>query len=236
MHPLIRIVCFLVFTACLAFGDAWQVLCAFVLLVVGYGLIRVPLDSAARMLGRLRWFFLSLLIVYGWFTPGRALWFEASSGMARFAPTIEGLEAGSERIAALVAIMLSAHLLLRTLSREQLLAAIYGLARPLALFGQVRERMAVRMLLVIELLESTRALVVGRLAANQGGVIAGLRAAGDVTSDLLIAVMQRAEGGAGDIRIIVSERIPLIQWSYPVILWLVFFAAGRLGQILNPAI
>ena len=230
VHPLIRIVCFLVFAGWLAFGDVPRVLCAFALLTVGYAWLNsVPVKLAGRMLSRLRWFFLSLLVIYGWFTPGRPLW-PGTSGLAAMAPSIEGLLAGAERIAALAAIVLGVNLLLRSTSREQLLSAIYGLARPLAVFGGVRERLAVRMMLVIEALDGTRELVIGRLAARNRSVT-GLRAAGELTSDLLIEIMQRAEADAGEVRVIADCPAPAAQWGYPLLLWLGFYLAGWLGAV-----
>lgn len=151
MHPLIRVVCFLVFSASLAFGNGMDLLCGGLLLAAAY-LSTSPrlLLPAVRMVSRLRWFLLSILIVYGWFTPGQPLLGAESARFAELWPSREGMEAGLLRAALLMAIVAGANLLLRTTSREQLLLAVYSMARPLALCGVSRERLAVRMVLVIE--------------------------------------------------------------------------------------
>jgi energy-coupling factor transport system permease protein len=227
VHPLIRVLCFIVFAAWLALGGPSELACGFALLVAGYAAQRpVPLLPALRMLRRLRWFFLSLLVLYGWFTPDPAPWPNRTSALAALMPSPAGLAAGGERIAVLVAIVAGVNLLLRTTSREQMLAAIYGLALPLAPFG-LRERLAVRMMLVIETLEGTRDLVTSRLAERGG--LSGLRAAGALASELVIEVVRRAETGAGGVRLIAHRPAPPVQWLYPVILWLGFFVASRIG-------
>jgi hypothetical protein len=224
MHPLIRVVCFLIFAGWLALGDLSRLLCAFLLLILGYIWLGSPLRPARTMLYRLRWFFVSLLVLYGWFTPGEALWFAAGSAVAAVVPSIEGLIAGLGRIAALTAIVLGVNLLLRSTTREQLLTAVYGLARPLSPFGKLRERLAIRMALVIEVLESVRALVATRLATSGG--LRSVRAAGELTSQVVIDVIERADSDTKEVRTVTDDPVPLLQWVYPMGLWAIFYAAG----------
>lgn len=114
LHPHIRLVSFLIFAAFVAVGKPWP------------------------LLRRMRWLFLSLLIICLWFTPGQPLLPTFSS-----TPTLEGIEEGLQRIVALVLLALAASLLLQTTPRAPLLAA-------LGWIGIKTERLAVRIALTLE--------------------------------------------------------------------------------------
>ena len=201
------------------------------LLLVAAYLVTSPrhFPPAVRMLTRLRWFLLSLLIVYGWFTPGAPLFGAEGARFAAVWPSREGLLEGLLRAALLAAIVAGANLLLRTTAREQLLLAVYGLARPLALFGVSRERVAVRMVLVIDALDPVRRIVTERMAAAPGGR-PDLRSAGRFASAVMQHVVREAEGVAcGSVQLSGAGVPPPVQWSYPVLLWALFYAAARIG-------
>ncbi|MBK8162623.1 MAG: hypothetical protein IPK65_05600 [Gammaproteobacteria bacterium] len=229
MHPLIRVVCFLVFSASLAFGNGMDLLCGGLLLAAAY-LSTSPrlLLPAVRMVSRLRWFLLSILIVYGWFTPGQPLLGAESARFADLWPSREGMEAGLLRAALLMAIVAGANLLLRTTSREQLLLAVYSMARPLALCGVSRERLAVRMVLVIEALDPVRRIVTEQMAAAPGGR-PDLRTAGRFASGVMQNVVREAEAVAGGSVQLSGHDTPPAQWIYPALLAGLFYAVARLG-------
>jgi energy-coupling factor transport system permease protein len=217
-----------VFSACLAFGDAIALLCGTVLLAGAYLWISPRLfPPALSMLYRMRWFLLSLLIVYGWFTPGPPLIGEEGARFAALWPSRAGLSAGLLRAALLAGIVSGANLLLRTTTREQLLIAVYGLARPLAPLGISRERIAVRMVLVIEALDPVRRIVTEQMAAL-GGVLQNLRSAGRFASGVMLQVVQQAEGAARATVDLPRAGAPALrQWIYPLLLWGVFWCAAR---------
>lgn len=230
VHPLIRVVCFLVFSVCLAFGNGMDLLCGALLLIAAY-VATSPrhLSPAVRMLSRLRWFLLSLLIVYGWFTPGNPLFGAEGGRFAAMWPSREGLMEGLLRAALLAAIVAGANLLLRTTAREQMLLAVYGLTRPLALFGVSRERVAVRMVLVIDALDPVRRIVTERMAAAPGGR-PDLRSAGRFASGVMQHVVREAEAvTCGSVQLSGAGAPPPAQWAYPLILWALFYAAARIG-------
>lgn len=98
-----------------------------------------------RLVVRLRWFFLSILVLYTWFTPalpGEPL----QGGISSLMP---GLIAGSERILALVIIVGYAGLLLLFSSRDEIIGGIYTLLTPMKWLGIEPERLAVRLGLVL---------------------------------------------------------------------------------------
>ena len=124
-------------------------------LLLLYALAGIPSPAIlVLMIKRLRWLLLAILLVYGWWTPGENLW----PGAGALSPTSEGLSFGLLRVMALMAIVAAVHLLLQSTSREQLLPAIMQLIRPVT-SKQVRERIAVRVLLSIEAVAQVQILV-----------------------------------------------------------------------------
>ena len=99
-----------------------------------------------RLVTRLRWFFLSILILYVWFTPGLPA--IHSDGGTSFMST--GLMMGVERILALVIIVGYSGLLLSLSSRREIITGIYVLLSPLRKLGVDAARLAVRLGLVLE--------------------------------------------------------------------------------------
>lgn len=227
MHPLIRVLCFLVFAVWLAWGGRQQLLFGALLLACLYLLIApASIRAAGVMIRRLRWFLVSLLIVYGWFTPGRPLGIDAGSALTPLLPTAEGLADGISRCAVLVTIVLAVNLLLRTTTRSQLLSAIHGLALPFAMVGLSRERLALRIMLVMDAVEDVRRIVIDRLAAGRAGV-RGPRAAGEFASGLVLHVIAEADRRRPE-QVAVSLDGPpsALQWCFPVLLWAALYASG----------
>ena len=144
----------LVFTAAMAMARPALLAGGLVFLLLLYALAGNPSPATlARMLKRLRWLLLAILLVYGWWTPGISLWPAAGA----FSPTMEGLYLGMLRVLALMAIVAAVHLLLQSTPREELLPAIMQLIRPLTT-RQMRERIAVRTLLSMEAVTQVQSL------------------------------------------------------------------------------
>lgn len=212
MHPVIRISSFLVAAVFLASGELSA------MLVVAAGLvavlIRLPVAgwrTPLALLRRLRWLLISLLVVYGWFTPGTALW----PALGAATPTQEGLSEGLLRGGALLLIALAAQLLMLATSRPQLLAALYWLARPLRMIGVSRERLAIRLALTLEAVPKLSAVMTPALyqslegnAATRFGQIAARALQG--------ALDQAARQADSAIDIVTALRPPLYQWLYPL--------------------
>lgn len=102
-----------------------------------------------RLLKRVRYILLFLLIVYAYNTPGEyvAGWYFST------APSYEGIGAGVEQMLRLAAILAGLALLLATTGREQLIAGLYWLARPFRFAGLDPERFAVRLWLTLYYVE-----------------------------------------------------------------------------------
>ncbi|MFZ5595078.1 MAG: hypothetical protein ACOY4D_12625 [Pseudomonadota bacterium] len=224
IHPAIRIAGFLVLAVFLSLGSLDILLIAAVLLVALYLIAGAPhLAPALKMLHRMRWLFLSLAIIYFWFTPGEPLLFSAAS----WAPTLEGLQEGMIRIASLIVIVLAVNLLLQTTSRDQLFGAIYWLVGPLRLIGIPRDRLVLRMTLVLDTVPKVQAWVAQSSAVDipLAGKVARI---GDTMSNLYLQALRHAESeDCHAIEIATHGRPPLLQWLYPlslvVVLWSISF-------------
>ena len=223
-HPVIRIISFLVLAAYLATAGRAGALLAAAALALLYAFLGLRhLAPAWRMIRRMRWFFLSLLVIYFWFTPGQpALGFLPLP--SAYLPTVQGMVAGAARIASLLLIILAVNLLLCTTPRQELIGAIHWLARPLAWLGICPDRLAVRMHLVMDALASVQALVRQALPGRDGGG-RRLRQLGCFAADVFRGVTEAAERApCRDVTLRRCLAPPLYQWLYPLALGAVFAA------------
>ncbi|HEB91890.1 MAG TPA: hypothetical protein ENI94_00140 [Gammaproteobacteria bacterium] len=234
MHPVIKIILFLIYAAAIAFGGVTTLLAGAVLMLVLY--LPGPgerLLLAFRMLRRMRWFFLSIALVYLLFTPGRLLFSAWPWG-----PTLEGLAGGGLRIASLVLIVFAVNLLLRTTPRPALISAILWCLTPLAWVGLPRERLAVRIALTLDAVDSVQVIYRHRPRDDEHGAEppvnihpASLKARlwriGATAQRLVSAVIEQAESAP-----VVAIEVPrpsspaLLQWLYPLLLGALFMVLG----------
>ncbi|HFE37439.1 MAG TPA: hypothetical protein ENK06_03330 [Gammaproteobacteria bacterium] len=148
MHPVIRLVCFIIFAAFVSTGQGLILLAGFLLLFLVWLILKQgPSPKAWLMLKRMRLFYLSILFIYLWFTPGEIMF--VLPGI--WSPTYEGFMLAAERILALCLLVFSVETLLRTTSRPLLLTGLYYLASPLMLLGVNRNQFIVRIILTLDL-------------------------------------------------------------------------------------
>lgn len=217
MHPVIRLACFLVFAAFLTREGAPGLVFAAVLLgalfVVAGG---AGLGASARMLRRLRWLFMSLLVVYLWFTPGTPI---AGPADSPWVPTWQGATQGTERIAALVLIVLAVNLLIARTARPKLLAAIHWVSYPLRFFGCSRDRFALRLVLAMEAVAMLQPLLAARRALLRHSTKSIVARLGDAAAELFGETLRRAEEAPCTPHVVPALAAPVWwQWGYPLLL------------------
>lgn len=165
LHPLVRVVVLLVFITGIALAQPLLLFAACVCLLMAHMHAGFPESRLLfRMILRLRWLLLAILIVYGWWTPGEILF----PRMGELSPTRQGLQFGVIRMLALICIVSAVHLLLQVTERGQLLTALMQLTRPVLSRG-ARERFAVRVLLTLEAVGQVQTMVGDVLKARGGG-------------------------------------------------------------------
>lgn len=225
MHPNVRITTFLVFAGFLAAGGAVRVWLAALALAMVYGFAGAPaLEGLWRALARLRYLWLSLAVLYLWFTPGQALWPE----LGAWSPTLQGVAQAAVRIAVLVLMVAAAQLLLRTTSTAQLVAALVWLTGPLRWLGLDRHRFALRLVLVLETVPELRRQPP---QVTSPGVTSGGRFARHL--ELLrnrwrLALDGAAAAPARTVELPDTAAVPHWQWLYPLALAVLLAAAGRI--------
>ncbi|HEU4707941.1 MAG TPA: CbiQ family ECF transporter T component [Methylophilaceae bacterium] len=104
-----------------------------------------------NMLKRMRWLFLFLMIIYAFNTPGEYV----RNWPVDLAPTYEGLQAGLWQVGKIAAMLAGVALLLKTTSRNSLMAGFFLLMYPLKWIGLHPERLAVRLWLTLHYVEQT---------------------------------------------------------------------------------
>lgn len=170
------------------------------------------------MLRQLRWFLVSLLVLFFWFTPGEPAWF-AAADWSRWLPTREGLIDGAVRVTALVVIVLAVNLILAVTSQEQLVAALLWLAVPLERLGANRERLALRVALVIGAIPRVQ----GFLSDSRRGIASsgtcGFGAIGRTAGRTIDTILREADRAPLlPLTVQLGTTPPLWQWTLPGLL------------------
>ncbi len=147
MHPFVKIACFFFLLLLLQYlsPSTIAVLCGLICLLAAV----LNLPHFSQLIKRMRWLFLSLLLVYAYATPGEYLAFLPLN----VAPSYEGLHLGLMQIAKLLIAVASLSALFASASKSQLMAGLWTLLSPLRLVGLNVERFTVRMLLTLHYVE-----------------------------------------------------------------------------------
>lgn len=112
--------------------------------------LAVSFSRFYTLLRRTRWVMVSLLAIYGYVTPGEAIWAAAGT----FGPTLQGISEGVQQLSRLVFALAGLSVVLSVLDQRALMGGIYTLAYPLQLLGLSRERVAVRLALTLNYAET----------------------------------------------------------------------------------
>ena len=153
-HPAVRISLLLIGATAISLGNYYVLATAFLVVAFCYVCIdRAGLSHGVRLAKRMRWFFLSIIVVYFWFTPGQTVLPELLA--TSLAPSYEGIELGLHRVFILLMIILMVNLLLRTTPQADLLTAIYWWLRPLNYCKIDGKRVSLRISLVLDYVQKS---------------------------------------------------------------------------------
>ncbi len=147
MHPAVRILFLVAIIASMVTANPHAVLAGFLLSMTLHWVSGLKLDGLVHTVLRLRWFFLSIMILYLWFMPGVPL----LPAFGSYSPSRQGLIEGLVRCAVLIVILNLVHWLVGTTSRAQLIQGVYWLMRPVRCMRLKPEALAVRLALVLEI-------------------------------------------------------------------------------------
>lgn len=149
MHPAVKIISLLVVSIFLTQGGWSTLLITGALLLPFYVLHGELWRPAIKMLLRLKWFFISILLIYYLYTP------DVPHTAHTIISQIGGrIIPGLFRIAVLIIILFSVNLFIKTTSKEQILSALLWLFSPLKYFSIKTERISLRAVLTLEYIEA----------------------------------------------------------------------------------
>lgn len=202
MHPVIYLVCLLIFAASVPWLPLPLAALAGLILAVLVLMYPMAREAAWRGLRRVRWLLLSLAVLYLGFTPGEAL----LPQLGAFSPSVVGFELASQRGLVIVVMLLAATLYLQLAGRERVIAGLYGLLKPLG--GEYAGRMAARFLLVLEslpLIEAEVQAARSQRSTEKSGLM-------DAAVKLVAAAETAAGLTDGSFELPAQQPVPLWQW------------------------
>jgi len=162
--------------------------------------------SLILLLKRLRWLFLSLLILHLWFNTGQLVWI----------PKISNIFIAIERVSGLIIIVLAAHLLVKTTSIQAIIAALQWWLMPLKVIGFSAEKLTVRLALVLDTVQSVQEIQAQTHITDTKNPIKKIT---NKVSTLFMQVFEQAENTPlKKLTIPTLSMPPLWQWVYPLIL------------------
>ena len=147
MHPVIKLISLITVAVFLTQGNPVTLLITGALMLPFYLVIPSLWQSAFSMISRLKIFFLSIILVYLFLSP--ATWSELSDINILLQVSAPGLF----RIAVLIVIIFAVNLYLKTTSKEDILASLIWLFKPLNYLNITIDRFALRVVMTLEYIE-----------------------------------------------------------------------------------
>lgn len=212
IHPVIRVICFVLFAILVSKATALQLAVAFVILASGYLLIiphqwRYPF----RMIWRLKWLMLSIVCIYLLFVPAAELHGKWASGLQAL-----------HQVVVLLLLVSAAGLLFITTGRQRLVYAIYWLSRPLSRVSVSPERIAVRLVMTMERVKNLEQLIMAQHASGAENKTHISRMAARLKT-VFEQVIEHAENEPlQTVQIPRLENPAVVQWLWPLLLLSIF--------------
>ena len=245
MHPVIRIISFLILAGFVAFGGLYELALGFVIVLCIVLLKRFQsIELTVRILKRMRWLFLSILIVYLWFTPGEPI-IPITSG---YIPTIEGLKTGILRVLSLVLIIFAVNYFISSIARNRLVEAIVWLLHPLNQIGFDSRQLALRIALTLELIPRVQQIVLDlkqhyqdtknnkeqerQSPVDKSVVLSRVSMMSQLLEVLFERIIDEAvKMPAEKFEVDTMQRPQVFQWFAPVLIIAMFWSAQYLGML-----
>jgi len=147
MHPVIRVLCFLLLVTSLARAHYPFILLADIIFLVFA--LRTPPEFFTfiwRFMRRMRWFWLSIILLYTMMTPGGG----HTIMLGSLELSLGGFLLGLERCLALATVLFYFALLIHTTAQARLQGALYWLLQPMARLGLPAASLSIRIALTMQ--------------------------------------------------------------------------------------
>lgn len=225
MHTIIRLVSLMVLIALLAQPSWLRVAVTLLVATIFISTNRVLVKSVVQMCWRLKWFYLSLIISFGWFSPGDVIVVTTLISDS-YLPTQQGLLQGFLRVLVMASIVTWVTIVMKSCTREELVAGVIWLSRPVVWSRIGRERFALRLVMTLEYVSGAQKMIKQQLdVQRERGFFARI---GSTLTDILSAVETRLQSVATNnvisetVRTPVIKQPPLWQWLWPAVLLISF--------------
>jgi hypothetical protein len=175
------------------------------------------------MIWRLKWFYISIFVLFSFFTPDN-ITVESTSYFNGWLNS--GLYFSLTKIIALILIVVAVIVFIVSIPRKKLISSLIYLSKPLELFGFSSERFAVRLYLVIDFVEELPNLMTIKTSVEKNGskitkILSSL-------SYVLNEIYNKAENS--ECKKIQYDKMTLpyfYQWSYLVITVASFYLSDK---------
>ena len=151
MHPFVKILYFILILLLVSMVGSQML--TLLLVVLALCTLWFRAKSFVHAVRRMRWLFLSILIIYAFGTPGELV----PQFPVNAAPTFEGIQLGLQQIEKLLIALAALSLLLTSSSREHMMLGLYMLLLPFKFIELNVERFAARLLLTLNYVEELAA-------------------------------------------------------------------------------
>ena len=218
MHPFIKITCLLATIILLISSSPLRILLILLLLCLLLMFAgRACWHAVWKMSKRMKWFWLSLLVLYGWFIPGTPILFLEVIPVT-YIPSVEGLSAGGLRALALFSIVSAVVLMVKSSTQGELIVSIMWLISPLRLLKIQTTQFAARLVLTLENVTNTEHEIYKELFAGDKQVSVfqhGIY----LIANLLVAIEKQAVDSSDQTITLPELDAPaLYQWLIPIFL------------------
>ena len=143
---------FLVFAVLMNRFSLTHVVTIFIMLMLA--LVVIKATHFLRILKRMKWFFLVMLLIFAFNTPGQHI----QGWNYLLSPTYEGLASGLLQVFRMLVLLAALSFIMAINTKPQLIAGFYFMLLPLQRFGLEVERFAARLWLTLEYVESAQQL------------------------------------------------------------------------------
>lgn len=187
---------------------------------LGMALGRDFLAPFLRAVRRMRWFFLSIVVLYVWFVPVEDV--SLVGEITEPVWYIDGVVSGLERVMVLAVILVAVTSFIVTTDRNALLNAVLWLSRPAVCFGLSPETIAVRFTLLFSVLAEMQMLVEETRSVAQASQLSRWERWRDSASTLFTETIDRAMSAPLDSLALPPIPPPrLREWCIPAALGLI---------------
>ena len=197
----------------------------------------VDIRGFLAQLKRLKWFFLSILLLYLWFTPGQSI----TTWIPYISPTIEGIKLALARIFALTLMVFALHVFVKSIERDQLIVAVLWWLKPLLWLGLPQQSLAIRISLVMQLIEDVQVICTDvtkrdgsikyhSILKTESVILQKIDAVAERITAIIATVINNAINmPVQKVKPLSSNQAPPIyQWLFPALMLSIFMFTGNL--------